>query len=159
MTSPEKRLELSTPAFDRGMPIPARYTCDGADVSPPFEWTGAPPQTLTYALVADDPDAPAGTWVHWVAWNIPQPRLAEDVAREAVLADGTCQGRNSWGRVGYGGPCPPSGEHRYFFRVYAVDRRLELPPSTDKDDLVAALRGHVLAEGEILGVYSRRRAR
>ena len=153
------KIELKTASFDRGASIPSRHTCDGADVSPPLSWSAGPAGTASYALVMDDPDAPAGTWVHWLAWNVPRPELPENVAREARLADGTCQGKNSWGRVGYGGPCPPSGEHRYFFRVHALDRRLDLPASTDRDDLLATMRGHVLAEGELLGVYTRRRVR
>jgi hypothetical protein len=153
------RITLASTAFDGGASIPARYTCDGLDVSPPLAWGAGPPGTVSYALVMDDPDAPAGTWVHWVAWNLARTELAEDLAREARLPDGTCQGKNSWGRVGYGGPCPPAGEHRYFFRVYALDRRLDLAPSTDADDLRAALRGHVLAEGELHGRYARARKR
>ncbi len=153
------KIELKTASFDRGASIPARHTCDGADSSPPLSWSTGPAGTACYALVMDDPDAPAGTWVHWVAWNITGSGLAENVAREARLPDGICQGKNSWGKVGYGGPCPPSGEHRYFFKVYALDRTLDLPASSDKEDLLAAMRGHVLGEGELVGVYSRARKR
>jgi hypothetical protein len=150
-----KSLEVRSSSFDRARSIPARHTCDGADASPPLAWSAGPAHTAAYALVMDDPDAPGGTWVHWVAWNIPRPELAEHVACQARLDDGTCQGKNSWGRVGYGGPCPPSGEHRYFFRVFALDQTLDLPASSDRDDLLAAMRGHVLAEGELFGVYRR----
>ena len=151
------RIQVQSTAFDPRASIPARFTCDGEDVSPPLSWSAGPPRTAGYALIMDDPDAPAGTWVHWVAWNLPRTELAQDVARTARLADGACQGKNSGGEVGYGGPCPPSGEHRYFFRVYALDLALDLPPSTDADDLRAAMRGHVLAEGELFGVYARKR--
>ena len=149
------KIQVKSTSFDARASIPAQYTCDGRDVSPPLAWAAGPPRTAGYALIMDDPDAPVGTWVHWVAWNIPRAELAESVGREARLTDGTCQGKNSWGKVGYGGPCPPSGEHRYFFKLYALDQKLELPSSTDADDLRAAMRGHVLAEGELFGVYTR----
>jgi len=148
-----QKLQVKSASFDARASIPSLYTCEGRDASPPLAWSGAPPKTASYALIMDDPDAPGGTWVHWVAWNLPRAELAESVAREAQLADGTCQGKNSWGKLGYGGPCPPSGEHRYFFRVFALDRKLDLPASTDADDLRAAMRGHVVAEGELQGVY------
>src|SRR5262245_56206348 len=149
------KLQVKSASFDARASIPSQYTCEGRDVSPPLAWSAGPPKTAGYALIMDDPDAPAGTWVHWVAWNLASTELAEDVKRDAKLADGTCQGKNSWGKVGYGGPCPPSGEHRYFFRVFALDRTLELPASTDADDLRAAMRGHVVAEGELYGVYKK----
>ena len=103
----------------------------------------------------DDPDAPVGTWVHWVLWNRGDPSLPEALPTDATLPDGTRQGRNSWGRSGYGGPCPPSGTHRYFFRVYALDTVLDLPDATDADALRRAMEGHVLAEGVLMGRYAR----
>jgi Raf kinase inhibitor-like YbhB/YbcL family protein len=148
-------IEITTSAFDRGAKIPAKYTCDGDDASPPLAWTAGPEGTACYALIMDDPDAPGGTWVHWVAWNIGATRLAEALPKKERLPDGTIQGKNSWGKHGYGGPCPPSGEHRYFFKLYALDRQLELDASADKSALLAALKGHVLAEGQLLGVYAR----
>ena len=151
------KIRVTSSAFEHGASIPARHTCDGADESPPLAWEAGPARTASYALIMDDPDAPAGTWVHWVAWNLPGTALPAGVAKTAELADGTRQGKNSWPKVGYGGPCPPSGQHHYSFRVYALDEQLALVPSTDADDLRAAMRGHVLAEGELVGVYARRR--
>jgi Raf kinase inhibitor-like YbhB/YbcL family protein len=150
-------LRVTSTAFEHEGAIPARFTCDGEDASPPLSWSPGPDGTVSYALIVEDPDAPGGTWVHWVAWNLVEPRLREGVAPEDVLADGTRQGRNSWKRTGYGGPCPPSGTHRYWFRVLALDKTLELPASSDAAALKAATRGHVLARGELLGLYTRAR--
>ena len=149
-------IHVRTDAFDPGATIPAKYTCDGEDVSPPLSWDSGPEATASYALIMDDPDAPGGTWVHWVAWNIPNPNLPEAVPSDAELPDGTRQGENSWPKTGYGGPCPPSGEHRYFFKLYALDTKLELTASADEEALVRAMEGHLLAQGELMGVYSRR---
>ena len=148
---------LSSTAFEAGGTIPVDYTCDGRDVSPPLVWGTAPEGTVSLALVCDDPDAPAGTWVHWVVYNIPPSRKGLDEAIPAVerLADGTLQGRNDFGRLGYGGPCPPGGTHRYFFRLYALDVRLDLPPGARRGELMRAMRGHVLAEAELMGRYGR----
>ena len=150
-----KEITITTSVFDRGARIPPKYTCDGENVSPPLSWSAGPAGTASYVLILDDPDAPNGTWVHWVAWNIAANTLAEALPREKRLADGMSQGKNSWGKHGYGGPCPPAGEHRYFFKVYALDTKLELEPSTDKSALLAAMQGHVLGEGETFGVYTR----
>lgn len=138
--------------------IPAKYTCDGDDVSPPLEWTGIPQGTKSLALICDDPDAPVGTWVHWVIWNIPATLngLAEDVPPDPQLPDGSRQGISDFRRPGYGGPCPPSGVHRYYFKVYALDAMLELPSGTRKADLLKAMNGHILAEGQLMGKYRRR---
>lgn len=146
-------LEVKCAAFEHEARIPAKYTCDGDDVSPPLSWSAGPDRTASYALIVDDPDAPGGTWVHWVAWSLPGTALEEALPADAD--DGPRQGMNSWGRVGYGGPCPPSGTHRYFFKLYALDTTLDLPESTDKDALVDAMQGRVLAIGEIVGLYSR----
>ena len=148
----ENSLALTSSAFGEGEVIPERYTCDGEDVSPPLAWERGPAGTVTYALVMDDPDAPAGTWVHWVLFNLPDDRrqLAED-----VTADAGAQGTNSWGRTGYGGPCPPSGQHRYLFKLYALDTELALEAGADKETLLAAMEGHVLANGQLTGVYER----
>lgn len=151
----EKSLRLESVAFKDGASIPSKFTADGANVSPALSWTGAPPLAATYALVVDDPDAPGGTWVHWVAWNITETRLPEAVAKETRIAGGGFQGKNSWGETGYGGPAPPSGTHRYSFRVYALDAAITLQASAGKDELMRAIRGHVLAYGEIVGRYSR----
>ncbi len=145
-------LALTSSAFGEGERIPERYTCDGEDVSPPLAWEGAPAETVTFALIMDDPDAPAGTWVHWVLFNLPRDRaqLPENVSAEV----GT-EGRNSWDRTGYGGPCPPSGEHRYVFKLYALDSELALEAGANKAALLAAMEGHVLASGQLTGVFER----
>lgn len=148
-------LGLTSSAFEHEGTIPVRCTCDGDDASPPLAWKPGPAGTVSYALVADDPDAPMGTWVHWVAWNITGTELREAVPPSEELPDGMRQGRNSWRRAGYGGPCPPSGTHRYYFRVYALDAAPRLPATTDKAGLLAALEGHVLAEGVLMGRYAR----
>ena len=147
-------MTVRSPAFEDGETIPAKYTADGADVSPPLEIRGVPEGTRSLALIVDDPDAPMGTWVHWVAWNLP-PDTAE--IPEDGLPPGAVEGSNSWRRRGYGGPAPPSGTHRYFFKVYALDTTLDLPPSADKAALLRAMEGHVLAEAVTMGRYSRRR--
>lgn len=154
-------LLLTSGAFQAGGGIPARYTCDGADVSPALAWSGTPAGTVTFALVADDPDAPGGTWVHWVLFNVPAAvtALPEGVAKahEPKGLGGARQGRNDFRKVGYGGPCPPAGPaHRYFFRLYALDAVLPLRAGADRPALVAAMRGHVLGEASLMGTYARR---
>lgn len=152
-------IKVKSPAFQDGGNIPARYTCDGPDVSIPLSWEGIPDGTKAIALIADDPDAPAGTWVHWVMWNIPPTAtgLPEGLPKEPKLKDGSIQGINDFGRHGYGGPCPPSGTHRYYFKVYALDCNIDLPASAQKQDLLEAMKGHILAEGQLMGRYSRLR--
>lgn len=156
--SQDMTISVSSSAFAEAGMIPVKYTCDGNDVSPPLKWTGVPEATKSLALVSDDPDAPMGTWVHWVLWNIPPSvqELAENVPPEPELPDGSQQGISDFRRPGYGGPCPPSGVHRYYFRVYALDTLLDLPSSTRKADLLKAMKGHILAEGQLMGKYSRR---
>ena len=153
---------LSSPAFKEGATIPGTYTCDGADVSPSLSWSGAPPGTVTFALIADDPDAPAGTWVHWVLYDLPAAttQLAENVEKSDVLASlgGARQGRTDFRRPGYGGPCPPPGPaHRYFFKLYALDAPLKLPASATKRDVEAAMQGHVLGTAQLMGTYARQK--
>lgn len=150
-------LRVTSTAFRHGEAIPARYTADGADVSPPLAWEGAPRGTRSFVLVCDDPDAPMGTWVHWVIYDLPATttRLEEGVPAQRELPGGGRHGRNSWGRTAYGGPSPPSGTHRYFFRVYALDTTLGLPPGKTKEEVLRAMEGHVLAQGELMGRYSR----
>jgi len=150
-------LRVESAAFEHEGEMPSRLTCDGEDISPPLSWSPGPDGTRTYALIVEDPDAPGGTWVHWVAWNLVEPRMREAVSPADVLPDGVRQGINSWGRSGYGGPCPPSGTHRYVFAVHALDTVLELSPDTDAAGLRAAMQGHVLAQGELMGRYSRKR--
>lgn len=136
-----------------------QYTCDGADRSPPLRWSDPPDQTKSFALIADDPDAPGGTWVHWVLYAVPADlrELAEGLpARETVLGVGS-QGLNDFRKVGYGGPCPPRGPaHRYFFRLYALDTEVTLPPRKTKADLLKAIERHVLGQSELMGRYKRK---
>ncbi len=149
---------LNSPAFAAGAQIPIQYTCDGRDVSPPLIWRNPPAGTQTFALIMDDPDAPAGTWVHWIIFNIPASAkgLPEAIPPRPRLEDGSVQGVNSWRRVGYGGPCPPRGQHRYFFKLYALDVALSLGPSATKSDLLRAMKDHIVARAELMGVYRRR---
>ena len=151
-------MAVSSSAFDEGGMIPSKYTCDGADISPALQWEGIPPGAESIALISDDPDAPMGTWVHCVLWNIsPEAKgLPEQVPPEPALPDGSRQGISDFGRSGYGGPCPPGGTHRYYFKVYALDTMLDLPASTKKADLLVAMDGHVLAEGQRMGKYRRK---
>lgn len=150
--------ELTSPVFAHGESIPRKYTCDGQDISPPLRWGDPPQGTQSLALIADDPDAPIGTWVHWVLYNLPAEArgLPEAVPPDADLPDGSHHGRNSWRRLGYGGPCPPSGTHRYFFKLYALDTVLDLAASASKKQLLRAMEGHVLAQAELMGGYARR---
>jgi Raf kinase inhibitor-like YbhB/YbcL family protein len=151
-------LVLKSTAFAPGAEIPKKHTCEAADVSPALEWSGSPAHTASFALIMDDPDAPAGTWVHWVLWNMPASahQLPEAVAKQDQLDDGTRQGRNSFRKIGYNGPCPPPGKpHRYFFRLYALDGKLELAPGASSSDLQAAMKGHVISQAEYMGIYRR----
>ncbi len=150
-------IQFTSSAFSAGQAIPGKYTCDGEDVSPALAW-GEPPQgTQSFALIMDDPDAPAGTWTHWVLFNVPASArsLAEAVPTQGELADGSRQGNNSSRGVGYEGPCPPGGTHRYFFRLYALDTVLGLKAGISAAQLREAMEGHILAEGELMGTYSR----
>jgi Raf kinase inhibitor-like YbhB/YbcL family protein len=150
-------LILESSAFGAGADIPPRHTCDGDDLSPPLHWHGAPDGTVTFALIVEDPDAPAGTWVHWTLFGLPASatNLAEGASGTGTLPSGTVEGRNSWGRNGYGGPCPPSGTHRYFFRLYALDAPIGLGARADVAEVRGAMQGHVLAEAERMGRYRR----
>ena len=151
-------MQLTSAAFEQGAGIPARYTCDGENLSPPLAWAGVPPGTKTLALIADDPDAPMGTWVHWVVYNLPTSTagLPEGYAADPQRSDGTCQGVTDFHRTGYGGPCPPSGTHRYFFTLYALDTACSLAPGATAKELEAAMRGHILAQAQLMGTYRRR---
>jgi Raf kinase inhibitor-like YbhB/YbcL family protein len=152
---------LRSPAFADGAAIPVRHTCDGPDVSPPLAWSDAPAGTRSFALIMDDPDAPAGTWVHWVLYNLPAAtsELPETVAKvEGLDLGGARQGRNDFRHPGYGGPCPPPGPaHRYIFKLYALDAVLELRPGAKKPELEAAMQGHMLAMAQLVGTYARRK--
>lgn len=149
---------LQSTAFPRDGRIPTRYTCDGADLSPALNWKGAPAGTQSLALIADDPDAPMGTWTHWLIWNVPAKAtvLPENTPKVASLDNGARQGRNDFKRIGYGGPCPPPGKpHRYFFKLYALDARLELKAGSGRNELELAMNPHVLAQSEWMGIYGR----
>jgi len=150
--------EPRSPAFTQGADIPKKFTCDGQDLSLALAWDAPPAGTRSLALVMDDPDAPLGTWVHWVFFDLPVElrALPEGVPKDKEPKLGGRQGSNSWKRIGYGGPCPPPGPaHRYFFKFYALDRKLELPAGAAKADVEMAMRGHILAHGELMGKYKR----
>jgi Raf kinase inhibitor-like YbhB/YbcL family protein len=150
-------LQITSSAFSEGRMIPKRYTCDGADISPDLSWSGVPEGTKSLALICDDPDAPVGTWVHWVLFNIPPDAggAPAEIAPDKTLANGARHGTNSWKRLGYGGPCPPGGTHRYYFKLYALDTVLELDGGITKAQLETAMKGHILAEAQLMGKYKR----
>lgn len=153
----EMVLKITSTAFEEGGPIPARFTCDGEDVSPSLSWSNAPEKTKSFALICDDPDAPRGTWIHWVLYNLPSDvtELAEAIPPDDTLESGARQGMTSFGRPGYGGPCPPSGTHRYFFKLYALDTVLQFEQAADSQALLEAMKGHILAAGQLMGRYGR----
>jgi Raf kinase inhibitor-like YbhB/YbcL family protein len=151
-------MDLKSSAFQSGAEIPRKYTCDANDVSPWLSWDKAPAGTKAFALIADDPDAPVGTWVHWVIYDLPgdTKELAEGIATSETLANGAKQGINDFRKVGYGGPCPPPGlPHRYFFKLYALDAPTNLKPRATKQQLLDGMKGHVLSEAELMGRYKR----
>jgi len=147
-------IRVTSKAFIHEGMIPARYTCDGDDISPEIMWKNVPKEAQTLALICDDPDAPSKTWVHWVAYNIP----VGDTCLPCDLKPNDkncCQGMTDFGRIGYGGPCPPGGAHRYFFKLYALDCKLDLKPGATKKELLQAMEGHIVAQGELMGTYRR----
>lgn len=151
-------LKLTSPAFSEGATIPKQFTCDGTDLSPALAWNGAPEKTQSFTLIADDPDAPAGTWVHWVLYDLPADanQLSEGVPKEERLPNGARQGRNDFRRIGYGGPCPPLGPaHRYFFKLYALDAKLNLKAGASKAEVEKAMSGRILAQASLMGKYKR----
>lgn len=150
-------IKITSPAFEDGGLIPEKHTCDGMDVSPALGWDSGPEGTKTFALICDDPDAPMGTWVHWVLFNVPADvnELPESIPPERELESGARQGMNDFHKIGYGGPCPPGGTHRYFFKIYALDTEIDLEVGATKSDLLMAMEGHILAEGQLMGKYSR----
>ncbi|HKE59604.1 MAG TPA: YbhB/YbcL family Raf kinase inhibitor-like protein, partial [Pyrinomonadaceae bacterium] len=150
-------IQLTSPAFTQGGAIPAQYTCDGANISPPVAWSNLPPNTKAVALTVDDPDAPLKTWVHWVVYDLPPTttQLGENLKAGDTLPAGGKQGTNDFRKLSYGGPCPPSGVHRYFFKLYALDQPTALKPGANEDDLMQAMDGHILARGELMGTYKR----
>jgi Raf kinase inhibitor-like YbhB/YbcL family protein len=152
-------ITVTSPAFASMQAIPGKYTCDGEDLSPPLSWSNVPGNAHSIVLICDDPDAPAGGWVHWVCYDIPSnvDSLPEAVPASDTLACGGRQGKTDFGKTGYGGPCPPGGTHRYFFKVYALDKMLNLPAGKTKKEIAKAIKGHVVASGELVGTYTRRR--
>lgn len=147
------KMKITSSAFQEGGNIPSKFTCDGGDTTPPLQIAEVPSGAKSLALVVDDPDAPSGLFTHWMVWNIsPQTSaIAEASAPKGV------HGTNDFGKSGYGGPCPPSGTHRYYFKIFALDRELDLPPGTKRSQLDAAMKGHVVAQGELMGRYSRKK--
>lgn len=145
-------MKIESPVFQNNEMIPARYTCDGEDVSPPLTFSGVPYGTRSLAMIVDDPDAPAGTWVHWTLWNMPPETrsITEDSVPPSAV-----QGITSFGKSGWGGPCPPSGVHRYFFKLYALDIEVKLPPTCMAHDLHHAMEGHILRQAQLIGLYRR----
>jgi Raf kinase inhibitor-like YbhB/YbcL family protein len=153
-------MEVTSSAFQAGKAIPAKYTCQGADISPPLQWSGVPAGAKSLALICDDPDAPVGIWVHWVLYDLPSTAtdLAENVPALETLSSGAKQGINDFKFVGYGGPCPPPGKaHRYYFKLYALDAALLLKPRATEQELLRAMDGHILAEARLSGTYQRKR--
>ena len=152
-------MQLTSTAFTEGAAIPAKHTCDAKNVSPPLKWNGVPAGAKSLALIVDDPDAPVGTWVHWVVYDLPATasELGEDVPKSQYVTGGAKQGLNDFKRLGYGGPCPPPGKpHRYFFKLYALDTMLDLKPGVTKKDVEKAMDMHVLAQAQLMGTYIRK---
>ncbi len=154
LISKNNNMKISSPVFLNSETIPAKYTCDGENVNPPLLIEGAPLEAKSLVLIVDDPDAPMGTWTHWTVWNI-NPDTRE--ISENSVPPGAVQGKTSFGKPGYGGPCPPSGTHRYFFRVYALDKLLDLSSTATINDIKRAMQNHILDSGEFFGIYSRKK--
>jgi len=153
----EKSMELTSTAFTEGGMIPEKYTCDDMDISPPLAWGNIPEGTKSLALICDDPDAPMGIWVHWVLYNLPPElkELPEAIPAQRILPDGSKQGVTDFRKIGYGGPCPPGGTHRYYFKLYALNIMLELQGDPTKSDLEATMQGHILGQCQLMGRYKR----
>jgi len=148
------KMKITTTVFQEGGNIPSKFTCDGADANPPLRFEGAPAEAKSLALIVDDPDAPGGLFTHWLVWNIDPKTTAVE---ENGAPSNSVQGKNDFGKSGYGGPCPPSGTHRYFFKIFALDRQLDLAAGSKRAQLDAQMRGHIIAQGELMGRYSRGR--
>jgi Raf kinase inhibitor-like YbhB/YbcL family protein len=147
------KMKITSSAFQEGANIPSQFTCDGAGTSPPLQIADIPSEAKSLALIVDDPDAPSGLFTHWMVWNIPPQTSA---VGEGNTPKGV-QGTNDFGKSGYGGPCPPSGTHRYYFKIFALDRELDLPFGAKRGQVDAAMKGHVVAQGELMGRYSRKK--
>lgn len=154
----EMKIKIESPSFKEGEMIPVRYTCDGENVSPAVKWSGAPGQTKSFAILCDDPDAPIGDWVHWILFNIPADitEIKENISPDKKFSNGMAHGLTDFKSFGYGGPCPPSGTHRYFFKIYALDIMLKADPGIKKKELLKLIEGHILAKGELIGRYKRK---
>jgi Raf kinase inhibitor-like YbhB/YbcL family protein len=151
-------ISVTSTAFGAGAPVPKQYTGDGQDMSPALAWSKAPTGTQSLALLCEDPDAPRGTWYHWIMFNMPATLngLGENVPKNETFKDGSTQGTNDFGKIGYNGPKPPPGSiHHYHFKIMALDTKLNLKPSARKDEILAAVKGHILGEGELIGTYQR----
>jgi len=148
---------VKSDSFSDGGMIPAKYTCDGANISPQLSWDNAPKGTKSFVLICEDPDAPMGTFTHWVLYDLPADvhELPENLPKDKILPNGAKQGITDFKKVGYGGPCPPNGTHRYYFKLYALDTLLNLEPGLKKEDILKAMNGHILAQGQIMGKYTR----
>jgi Raf kinase inhibitor-like YbhB/YbcL family protein len=154
-------LKVTSPAFMDGEPIPARYSCEDVNISPPLNWGESDldvPSEGSITIICDDPDAPRGTWIHWVIFNLPleTSSLAEMVMPREELENGALHGANSWGNIGYSGPCPSKGTHHYYFKIYLLDTKLDLLPGASKEEVLKAMEGHILDEGQIMGTYTRK---
>ncbi len=151
---------LSSPAFKEGERVPVKYTCDGQNISPPLAWGEVPEGAKSFTLIVDDPDAPTGTFTHWVLFNLhaDSRELTENISPQGKLPNGALQGKNDFGKIGYGGPCPPPGpSHHYHFKIYALDQNPDLKSGTSKEQVLQAMEGHVLAQGELIGLYGRKK--
>lgn len=150
-------INIKSTVFEEGCAIPSGFCCEGANISPNLEWESVTSDAKSLALICEDPDAPGGIWTHWVIFNIPPEVtcLSEFVMPREELEDGSLQGANSWGTIGYKGPCPPSGTHRYYFKIYALDVKLSLPAGITREELLEAMEGHILDYGAIMGTYTR----
>lgn len=153
-----KDFKLKSSDFENGKPIPSKFTCDSDNISPELFWENMPKGTKSFALIADDPDAPSKTWVHWVIYNIPSnvTKLERDFPKDPKLPDGTTQGITDFKRIGYGGPCPPSGTHRYYFKLYALNRKLDLKEGASKEELLSAMEDNIISQTELMGTYKRK---
>jgi Raf kinase inhibitor-like YbhB/YbcL family protein len=155
---PGKQMQVMSTAFKNMQPIPRDYTCDGKNISPPLSWSSAPAGTKSFALIVEDPDAPAGTWTHWVVFDLPgdTSELSEDAVKSQFASGGMKEGLNDFKHIGYGGPCPPAGKpHRYMFKLYALDTMLGLKSGASKKELEAAMAKHILGQGQLTGTYQR----
>lgn len=144
-------MKITSPAFSNNQPIPSKYTCNGANINPPLQFSGIPQDTKSLVLIVDDPDAPAGTWIHWVVYNI-NPVISE-IPENGVPQDGI-QGKTTSGQTNYGGPCPPSGTHRYFFKLYALSKTLSIQGTANVETILSAMKGAIIGKSELIGLYS-----